>query len=157
MWVDMRNVLSSGDAEDHIEIMLRAPDKNGQSHGPMVQIEISAAMAYGQDYWQIGGKNSGLKGNHGSLEWKWVDWSELPERPVERTPTPGRTYNREQLAWQTGAWKNENRNEAGLTEQFYANFAASVREGKPLDITPESVRQQIAVIERAKELGGFAD
>lgn len=156
MWVDMRNILSSGDADDHIEIMLRAPGKDGAKNGPVVQIEISSAMAYGQDRWLIAGKNGGLRGDVGKLEWKWVDWSAHPERPVDRTPTAGRSYNRETLDWQTGEWTKERDADASLTVQFYENFAKSVREGAPLDITPESVRQQIAVIERAKELGGFA-
>ena len=156
VWVDMRNVLSSGDADDHIELMLRAPGKEGENNGPLVQVEISAAMVYGQDRWQIAGKNGGLKGNNSKLEWKWVDWSDYPERPVERTPTPGRSYNREQLDWKTEEWSNEGDKDGDLTAQFYNNFARSVREGAPLDITPQSVRQQIAVIERAKELGGFA-
>ncbi len=155
VWVDMRNVLSSGDADDHIVLMLRAPGSE-DNNGPLVQIEISAAMAYGQDRWQIAGKNGGLQGNPNKLNWKWVDWSTMPERPVERTPTPGRSYNREQLDWQTEEWANEGDSDAGLTNKFYNSFAKSVREGAPLDITPQSVRQQIAVIERAKELGGFA-
>ena len=155
MWVDMRNVLSSGDADDHIELMLRAPGGE-DNNGPLVQIEISAAMAYPQDRWEIGGKSGCLKGTPNHLDWKWVDWSAHPERPVERTPTPGRSYNREPLDWQTGEWNREGQPDSELTDAFYRNFARSVREGAPLDITPQSVRQQIAVIERAKELGGFA-
>ena len=156
VWVDMRNMLSSGDADDHIELMLRAPGESGAARGPLVQIEISAAMAYAQDRWQIAGKNGGLRGNNSQLNWKWVDWSDYPERPVERTPTPGRTYNREQLDWKTDEWSNASDKDSDLTAQFYHKFALSVREGAPLDITPQSVRQQIAVIERAKEMGGFA-
>ncbi len=152
VWVDMRNVLSSGDADDHIVLLLRAPGETG----PLVQVEISAATAYGQDRWHIAAKNGGLKGNPGQLEWKYVDWSTMPDRPVERTPTPGRSYNREPLEWHTEEWKNEGDNDKDLTAKFYQSFARAARDGAPLDITPQSVRQQIAVIERAKELGGFA-
>ena len=151
IWVDLRNVLSSGDADDHIEMLLRSP-----AGGPVVQIEISAAMAYPQDNWHIAGKSGGLRGTPGNLEWKWVDWSAMPPRPVERTPTPGRSYNREELNWQTESWSSKDNPSPEPTAAFYGNFAQSVREGAPLDITPQSVRQQIAVIERAKELGGFA-
>ena len=155
VWVDMRNILSSGDADDHIELMLRAPGSK-ENNGPLVQVEISAGMAYGQDRWQIAGKSGGLKGTTNHLEWKSVDWSAMPQRPVERTPTPGRSYNSEKLEWQTEEWERGTQSDENLTEAFYRSFAHSVREGAPLDISPQSVRQQIAVIERAKELGGFA-
>lgn len=161
VWVDMRNVLSSGDADDHIELMLRAPgsgdaESGGVADGPLVQVEISAAMAFAQNRWQIAGKNGALQGTTNHLDWKWVDWSAMPDRPVERTPTPGRSYNSEKLEWQTESWDREGQSDEDLTAAFYRSFANSVRQGAPLDITPQSVRQQIAVIERAKELGGFA-
>ena len=155
VWVDMRNVLSSGDADDHIEMMLRAPKNSIEPVGPVVQIEISAATAYAQDRWQIAGKSGGLRGNPNHLEWKWVDWSAHPDRPVERTPTPGRSYNREELNWQSAQWNREGQADGDLTNEFYRGFARSVRENVPLDISPQSVAQQIAVIERAKALGGF--
>ena len=156
IWVDLRNVLSSGDADDHIEMMLRAPRQNGQAVGPVVQIEISSGIAYPLDRWMIAGNSGGLRGTPNHLEWKWVDWSAHPERPVERTPTPGRSYNSEKLEWQTGEWDRGEQRDEDLTRAFYRNFARAVRQGTPLDITPQSVRQQIAVIDRAKELGGFA-
>lgn len=156
MWVDMRNVLSSGDADDHIEIMLRAPGADGKPVGPVVQIEISSAIAYPQDRWQIAGKSGGLRGTPEHLKWKWVNWNDYPPRPVEAAPTPGRSYNSEKLEWQTASWERSEQRDEDLTRAFYHNFARAVRESAPLDISPQSVRQQIAVIERAKELGGFA-
>ena len=155
MWADMRNVLSSGDADDHVEILLRAPAHNGRS-GPTVQIEISSAVAYPQDRWLVAGKSGALRGTPERLEWKWVNWSDYPARPVETTPTPGRSYNSEKLEWQTQSWERAGQTDEDLTADFYRNFARAVRGAAPLDISPQSVRQQIAVIERAKELGGFA-
>jgi scyllo-inositol 2-dehydrogenase (NADP+) len=148
LWCDLRNVLSSGDADDHVIIVLRAPNS------PVVEIEISSAIAYPQERWLVAGKSGGLRGNTNSLEWKWVDWSQAEERPVERVPTPGRSYNSEKLEWQTESWEGSN-SDALLNERFYKAFYDSVRNGKPLDITPASVRRQIWVIETAKRLGGF--
>lgn len=148
VWADLRNVLSSGDADDHVKIVLRAPGR------PVVEIEITAAMAYGQNRWLVAGKNGGLTGNVGALEWKWVDWSQMPERPVERTPTPGRSYNSEKLEWQSDSWSGQHSDEL-LNRRFYEAFFGAVREAKPLDISPQSVRRQIWVIETAKRLSGF--
>lgn len=151
MWVDMRNLLSSGDAEDTIKLVLRKPD------GPVIDIELSGASAYAQDRWFIAGKNGGLRGTTSHLEWKWVDWNALPERPVEETPTAGRSYNGEQLEWQSQEWNASGEKEMDLLNQrFYLELYKAVRQGAELDISPSSVRQQIAVIERAKEIGGFA-
>lgn len=150
VWADMRNVLSSGDADDHVKIVLRA------SNGPVIDIEVSSAIAYGQERWLVAGKNGSLRGSTQRLEWKWVDWNAMPERPVEKTPTPGRSYNSEKLEWHTDTWEGTDLSDNMLNLQFYRDLYATLHEGAPLAISPESVRRQIAVIERARELGGFA-
>ncbi len=149
VWVDMRRILAAGDAEDHIKLVLRAPS------GPAVDVELSSAIAFGQDRWLIAGKNGALRGTTDSLEWKWVDWTAMPERVVDKTPTAGRSYNSEKLEWQSDSWSGKN-GDSELNSLFYQGFYRAIREGAPLDITPQNVRRQIAIIERAKELGGFA-
>lgn len=148
IYADLRNVLSSGDAEDHAKIVLRG------SSGPTVDLELSTACAFAQDRWLVMGKNGGLRGTPSHLEWKWVDWSQMPERPVDRVPTEGRSYNREELNWQTDSCDCQDSFE-DTTGHFYRQFFAALREGASLPITPQSVRKQIAVIEKAKELTGF--
>ena len=149
LWVDMRNVLSSGDAEDHIKLVLRAPG------GPAVDIELSSAIAFAQDRWLVAGKSGALRGTTSQLEWKWVDWSAMPDRPIDHEPTAGRSYNSEKLEWQSGEWSGGN-NDNDLMVAFYRELFESVRNGAPLTVTPQSVRRQIAIIERAKEIGGFS-
>ncbi|HEX9998064.1 MAG TPA: Gfo/Idh/MocA family oxidoreductase [Abditibacterium sp.] len=150
MWVDLQNVLSSGDAEDHIKMVLRAPNS------PTIDIELSSAVAFGQDRWNIAGKNGGLRGSSTKLEWKWVDWSQMPERPIDREPTVGRSYNSETLEWQHGSWSAGENTDADLMHDFYRELFDTVRNGKPLTVTPQSVRRQISLIEKAKEMTGFA-
>ena len=150
LWADLRNVLSSGDAEDHIKMIIRP------ENGPVVDIEISSAMAMGQDRWLIEGKSGGLRGSTAQLDWRWVDWSQMPPRPVERTPTPGRSYNSEKLEWQSGHWEDDGTGDSELTRLFYEGLYRAIREGAPLEVSPQSVRRQIALIERAKTMTGFA-
>jgi len=149
IWVDMRNVLASGDAEDHIKLTLRAPS------GPVVDIELSSAIAFGQDRWLVAGKSGALRGSTSELEWKWVDWSQMPQRPVDREPTANRGYNSEKLEWHSDTWSGANR-DSDLMQGFYRELFQTLRNGAPLRVSPQSVRRQIAIIERAKELGGFA-
>lgn len=150
VWADLRNVLSSGDAEDHIKMVIR-PES-----GPVVDIEISSAMAMGQDRWLIEGKSGGLRGSTSKLDWRWVDWAAMPERPVERTPTPGRSYNSEKLEWQSGHWEDDGTGDSQLTRLFYEGLYRAIREGAALEVSAQSVRRQIALIERAKEMTGFS-
>ena len=54
--------------------------------------------------WLISGTAGGLKGNADELEWKWVDFSTMPERPLDLNSTPDRSYNKENLVWNTAIW-----------------------------------------------------
>jgi hypothetical protein len=79
----------------------------------------------------------------------------MPERPVDKEPTAGRGYNSEKLEWQQDQWEGDNSDD-DLMRNFYRELHKSLRESIPLTITPQSVRRQIAIIEKAKEIGGFA-
>lgn len=140
LFVDLRNTLSSGDAEDHVKIVMKAG-------GPTVDIEITSAAAMGQERWLVMGTAGGLRGGTNKLEWKRVDWEEMPERPVEKASTADRGYNREQLDWQGGSWEGGD-GEDQLREWFYRDLFDTIRKGEPLFISAESVRRQIALIER---------
>lgn len=143
--VDMRNVLSSGDAEDHIKIVLKAPN------APVLDIELTSACAFPQDRWLIMGSNGGLRGTTTHLEWKWVNWNEYEPRPVEKQPTAGRAYNSEKLQWHSDSI--DVADDFGATpHSFYKDFYRSVSEELPLTVTPESVRRNIALIETCKRL-----
>ncbi len=141
----LERALTSGDAEDHCKVILQAPG------APMIDIEVTSACAYPQEPFLVMGTSGGLKVTGNKIEWKYVDFSKLPPRPVDRTPTPDRSYNSEQLPWQTEecevvmdfpAW----------TSNFYRDVYKTLRQGAPLVITPESVRRQIALLEKCHTL-----
>jgi predicted dehydrogenase len=138
--------LSSGDAEDHVKITLRA------SNAPTVDIEVTSAVAYPQDRWFIAGTHGGLRGSQSELFWKYVKLSELPPRPVSRMPTPDRSYNREELPWIEKSFDVRNEPYRTSNARLYEELYRTLREAAPLAITPASVRRQIAVLERCREL-----
>lgn len=160
VWCDLRHGLASGDAEDHIKIVLR-----GGAGRPTIDIELSSLVAYPQDRWTICGTAGGLKGDGNTLEWKWVDWSTMPERPVNLSPTPDRSYNSEKLEWHTDTWSARGAVDAGggsapaagPVHQMYNDLYNSIRNGAPQVITPESVRRRVAIIEQCHELRPTAD
>lgn len=141
----LERVLTSGDAEDHCKVVFRAPG------APMIDLEITSACAYPQDLWLVMGTQGSLRGSPWKLDWKYVDFSKLPERPVDRTPTPDRSYNSEQYAWIEESWERP-ADEPVEAVRFYEDLYETVRHGKPLFITAESVRRQIAVLETCHEL-----
>ncbi len=99
IWSQMRRCLCSGDAEDHMKIILTGDKK------PTVEVELTDVFAYPQDRWFVCGTAGGLRGTANALEWKWVDWSQMPPRPLELQSTPDRGYNSESLKWQSASWQ----------------------------------------------------
>jgi scyllo-inositol 2-dehydrogenase (NADP+) len=140
IYCDLRNGLSSGDGEDHAKIVIKTPD------GPTVDLELTSCAAYSLDRWQIMGTAGGLRGTGSELHWRWVDWASMPERPVDPRPTPDRSYNRETLDWHEETWTTDARGDVD-NRAFYGDLYATLREGKPLAVTPESVRRPVAILE----------
>ena len=157
VWADMRRCLCSGDAEDHLKIILKGADK------PTIEIELSDVFAYGQDRWLVCGTSGGLRGNAEHLEWKWVDWSTMPDRPLSLEPTPDRSYNFEKLNWQTDEWRPAAAADTGggaapspaPVLALYRDLYRAIRLGQPQVITPQSVRRRVLVMERARRASGF--
>jgi len=141
----MERALTSGDAEDHVKVILRG------ENSPMIDLEITSACAYPQNQWLVMGSQGGLSGTTQKLQWKYVDFSKLPARPVDRNPTPGRTYNSEELPWQEETWENTGDLISDMT-RFYDDVYEALRHGAAVVVTPESIRRQIAVLEKCHEL-----
>jgi scyllo-inositol 2-dehydrogenase (NADP+) len=158
VFADLRNTLSSGDAEDHVRLTLRAPS---HPDAPTIDIEFTAACAYPQDQWLVMGTSGGLRGNGKEIQYKWLDWSTMLPRPVDACPTPDRSYNRESVTWQeetipvTDAGGPGAPVAAGLADQFYDGLYATLRNGVPLGIAPEEIRKRIAILEKARTSGGI--
>ena len=118
---------------------------------PTVEVEITACCAFPQDPWLVMGTTGGLRGNFASLNWKWVDFGTMPERPVQPDPTPNREYLSEKIEWHEESWVLADQPPVDPTQAFYLDLYRTLREGKPLIVTPESVRRQIAVIETCQK------
>ena len=144
VFADIRVALASGDAEDHVKVVLKGKG------GPTIDVEMSSVCAYAQDAWGVMGTCGGLRGTSKELQWKWVDFSKMPARPVDRTPTANRSYNKEEYLWQEDSWRAP----AGgsTTCDFYRDLYQSLRRGAALVVTPQSVRRQLALLERVRQL-----
>jgi predicted dehydrogenase len=135
--------LTSGDAEDHVKVIMYAKD------APMIDLEISSACAYPQDMWLVMGTRGGLRSAGDSLNWQYVDFQQLPPRPVDRHPTPDRKYNNETLPWQKHVWTvPQDLNFHQTHWQFYQDLFRTIRTGVVFPITLDSVARQLRVIEK---------
>ena len=157
VWSEMRRCLCSGDAEDYLKVILSGPGR------PTVEVELIDCVAYGQDKWFVAGTSGGLHGTAGRLDWKWVDWSTMRDRPVTAVPTPDRSYNSEPLDWKSDSWEPTAATDAGAgatpaakpAMTMYDNLYAVLREGAEQIIKPESIRSRLRVLEKARAAGGF--
>jgi predicted dehydrogenase len=142
----MRNTpLYAGDAESHIKIFLKPKT------GPVVDLEITNVCAYPQETWLVMGTQGGLSGGGSSIRWKYFDPAEAPPLVLDETPTPDRSYNRETLPWREESVELVH-DGAGDVLRLYRSLYDTLREGAAPAITPESVRRQIAVLERCRAL-----
>ena len=144
----MDRVNTWGDAEDYVKLILTAPDR------PLVDLEISSCEAYPEFTYNIHGSKGGLKGSMKELKWRWFVPSQAPEQKLLREPLHDKDWNplycREQLAWHEDSWKgDESAVFSDAVGCLYATVYDHLVNGKPLAVTAEQVRQQIAVMEEA--------
>lgn len=146
----MRNVLSLGDAEDHVLLILKGEGR------PLIHLEISSCCRYTASTYNIYATRGGLKSDTKRVEWEYFDPAEAPELHLTRTPlnrpdgTPA--YCSDALVWHKEEWTAP----AGeglfdtMSQSFYSMLYRTLTAGEPLVITPQQVRQQIAVIEECQ-------
>ena len=146
VFCDLQRTLTLGDAEDHVKIILRAPES------PVIDIEITRACAYPQNGWFVMGTQGGLIGDSSSLKWKYFDPKDLATRQVDMEPTPDRSYNREEVPWKEETWDRGDYRRGEFA--FYEELYETLRHRAPLSITPDTVRRVMWVIEKCCETRG---
>jgi predicted dehydrogenase len=137
---DLQRTVTPGDADDHCKIVLRCES------GVLVDAEVSNCMAFSpQPEWMVAGTCGGLVSLLEGVKVKWFDPKEAPPIGMNDGPAADRKYgNDDRLPWREETVPYPKTR--GFVE-FYDNVAAAIRDGAQLLITPESVRETIAVLE----------
>jgi predicted dehydrogenase len=145
LFIDMRQVACAGDAVDHVKLVFRGRD------GVVVDVEIGVS-AYSLPLWLIMGKYGTLTGERDRLEWKYFDPATLSEPVVSEGAAAGRKYG----SGETLPWITERRELAypDTTTQFYDRLYASLREGAPLLVPPEQIRNLVALQDACRAQAG---
>lgn len=138
---ELRQVACAGDAEDHVRILFRG------KAGVTVDIEL-AISAYHGPRWHLMGKYGSLVGDSERLEWKYYDPAALEAPTVSEGPAAGRKYGSgETLPWVTQSFAMTYPN---TFPEFYSRLHASLREGAPLLVPPEEIRNLVALFDACR-------
>ncbi len=148
-FADLQHTVGAGDAEDHVKLCLKSRS------GTVADIESSFCAAFPQPEWLILGTAGALQGAKDELRVRWFDPAALPPLRLDEGPAAGRRYGTgEAIAWREETLRPAQARSPALL--FYDKLRATIREGAPLFVTAQSIRRQIAIIERAREQAGFA-
>lgn len=145
-FADLQHTVTAGDAEDHVKVVLRGDD------GVVVDIEISLCAAYARNEWEIIGTTGSIRcETPDQMSVRWLDADNLSPVPdADEGPAQGRRYgSAQELHWRDETFTFDR---SGLVAAFYDDFHAALTNGRPPTVTPESVRQQIELIETARSL-----
>ncbi|MEM7117012.1 MAG: Gfo/Idh/MocA family oxidoreductase [Chloroflexota bacterium] len=137
--------LYAGDADSHAKVILRP------KAGPLVDIELTHACAFPQETAVIMGTQGTLTSTREEIRWQYYRPDQVPPLVLDRQPTPDRSYNAEQLPM----WQESVRpvlDFPGELQQLYRDLHATICHDAPLVITPESVRDLMAVLEACRSL-----
>ncbi|MFN4226600.1 MAG: Gfo/Idh/MocA family protein [Candidatus Ratteibacteria bacterium] len=149
IFCQMEKTLTLGDTEDHVKIILKG------KNSPTIDIEITLCCCYPQENWLVMGTNGGIKGTTNRLTWKFFNPSDLPPRKVEELPTPDRSYNREEIPWKEEQIWELTEKDKEYEKNFYKDLYETIKNNKPLKITPESVRRVMWVIEKCYQIANI--
>lgn len=141
---DLQCTVTPGDADDHCKILLRC------QNGTFIDAEISNCMAFvSQPEWNVAGTFGGLISDSDGIHVKWFDPLQAPPIAMQNGPAVNRRYdNDDVLPWQEEIIPLP---ETRGFVVFYDNLAQAIRENAPLEITPESARDTIAVLETCRK------
>lgn len=147
---DLRQIASAGDVEDHVKVFLRA------ENGVTVDLEVSTAqnVVEGLPAWIICGRYGTLTSDGRRSVIRWFDPGDAPDLHVVEGAAPGRRYgNPEAIPWQEKVIDIEA--DTKVPQTFYDNVCGVLRGEQTMQITPESVREVIRVIEVVRKGAGF--
>lgn len=147
---DLRHTVGAGDAEDHVKLVLRPADD-----GPLLEVEASSTVALPQPEWLVVGTAGAVSGTPSELTVRWSDASRWDALTIDDGPAAGRRYP----AAAPLEWVDERitvpADDRPVALRFYDNLAAALHGDAEPVVTPESVRRQIDILDRARARTGF--
>jgi len=141
---DLRNIKDSGDAEDHVHVMLRTKS------GVTADVVVSSAMAQSAPRWMLCGSRGTLTSDGKTSKIRFYDGSKVNPLTVLDTAAPGRQYLSESLPWE----EKEMTVEASPVPSFHENIFDVLTSGAAQIVTPESAAEVVRVSCMARKSNG---
>lgn len=146
----MRHTISYGNADDYVFLVLSGEGR------PLIHLEVSSCTRYPRPTYTVDGTRGSLKSDTRSVQWEYYDAESAPELKLITTPlnrpdgTPA--YCSDSLEWRKEEWTAPEGQGLfdSMSNSFYSMLYRTLTEGAPLEITPQQVRRQIAVIEECQ-------
>lgn len=147
LFVDMRHIVSAGDAEDHAKLLFRG------ANGAVVDVELSMAAAVpAPPHWTVLGSYGALTGSLQHFDWKYYDPTAVPAREAVEG-TQERVYEKaEDLPL---SLHSEELAAVDLATEFYARLHATLREGAASPAPPEELCALTALFDACRARTGF--
>ena len=143
VWGDLKHTVTAGDADDWLKVVVRG------ANGRVIEVEQSYACAFPQPRWLVCGTAGSLQIDGEKATIKYFDPKKAPKIKVDTHAPVHRQYgNDDRLPWK------EKTVEAKPTKpypDFYEALYKSIRKGAKLLVTPESVRETIAVLDAVRK------
>ena len=116
-------------------------------------MRVLLRRAYPQTTWHVIGTQGGLVGDEHGLEWKYIETSSLPPRPLDTRPTEDRSFNQEALDWRSERCSFEGEDSQAWFVRFYEDLHQGIRGRRSVSITTDSLLRQIRVLEECRRQG----
>ncbi|GAC1431876.1 MAG: hypothetical protein NVSMB65_05450 [Chloroflexota bacterium] len=143
LFADLQHTVGAGDAEDHVKVCFTTAE------GATADVEVTLCAALPQPEWVVLGTAGAVQGTQGELTVRWHDPATLAPLVLDEGPAAGRRYGTgERITWYDETLSPKQARPQVLL--FYDRLFATLRENAPLLVTPESIRPQIEIIERAR-------
>ena len=142
---DLQQILNPGDVEDHVKVVFRTES------GAIGEVEVTQC-ALPLPVWVLLGTRGTLVSDGREVRLRYLAGKLKPLKPIDAQAVAGRKYGTgEKLEF-----KEETLPVATeLKRNFYDYLSDSIRKGKPLLVTPESVRNTMAVLKAARKGTNF--
>ena len=139
--------LTSGDAEDHVKILIEAPNR------PLIDIEISSIDCYSGYTLKLKGSRGCFKATQKAYNMRYIVDGENEERPVIEESLKNAQgdpiYCSEKLVRHDEEGEYDGTAFDAGTAAIYENLYFAISAGEPLAVSPEQSAMVIGIIEEA--------
>jgi len=152
VWGTANHIINPGDAEDDVKAIVEL------ENGVVLDIELTSACAYSGPSWVVCGTQGTMWVQNKEAHFKTFDPKKLRRlKAADMHMMPTRKYgltdgSRDQIPWKE---KTVPAKPQGKYPGYYQRLYASIRQGKPLFVSPESARVTYDVLARIRRGTGF--